>query len=104
MAVDSLLASAPLTLTRQIVEQTSQTIELVRENVDKALLPEPNAKDQSLARPGTQPAGASKESSESGQQGKPDGDGDADDTGDGDKADNAGNNTPFPGKAVNLQA
>jgi len=70
MAVDSLLASAPLTLTRQIVEQTSQTIELVRENVDKALLPEPNAKDQSLARPGTQPAGASKESSESGQQGK----------------------------------
>jgi hypothetical protein len=102
MAVDSLLASAPLTLTRQIVEQTSQTIERVQETVDKVLLEGPDAEDQKLSQPGTQPVGASKESSESGPQGKPDGDGDADDSGN--PAGSGDNETPFRGKAVNLQA
>lgn len=101
MSVDSLLAPAPLTLTRQIVEQTSQTIERVRETVDELLLEEGDPTQQSLARPGTQPVGASKESSEAGSQGKPDGDGDADDAGNGN---DAGSKTLFRGNAVNTQA
>ncbi|HEX9702343.1 MAG TPA: hypothetical protein VGA19_05785 [Rhodospirillales bacterium] len=95
MTVDSLLASAPLTLTRQIVEQTSQTIERVRETVDKVLLEGDTKDEQKVSQPGTQPVGASKESSEGGNQGHPDGDGDADD---------AGTKTPFRGIPIDTKA
>lgn len=95
MAVDNLLAASPLTLTRQIVETTNQTLDQVRENVEKVLLEGGDPEEQKVSQPGTQPVGASKESSEGGNPGQPDGDGDADD---------AGFKTPFRGNTVNTKA
>ena len=70
MATDPILAASPLTVTRQIVEQTSQTLEQVRENVKKVLLEEGDPKEQSVARPETKPVGTAQESSQDGGLGQ----------------------------------
>lgn len=64
MAVDNLLASSPLTITRQIVEQTGNRLEQVRETVDKVLLEGEDKTDQSASRPQSQPVGSAQPSAE----------------------------------------
>jgi len=98
MATDPILAASPLTVTRQIVEQTSQTLDQVRENVKKVLLEAGDPKEQSVARPETKPAGKAQESSQDGGLGQKEAKGNKD----GD--DKGGFKNPFRGIAVDTSA
>lgn len=95
MAVESLLAPSPLTLTRQIVETTSQRIEQVREYVEEILLEGKDKADQSASLPVSQPVGSAQLSSEDNDLGQG--------SSDGNEAE-GGNTTPTRGNAVNTLA
>ncbi len=95
MAADNLLAPPPLTLTRQIVETTSQRIEQVREAVEEFLLEGEDKADQSASRPESQPAGSAQPSSEDNGLGQG--------SSDGNEAE-GGNTTPTRGNAINTSA
>jgi hypothetical protein len=97
MATDPILAASPLTVTRQIVEQTSQTLEQVRENVKKVLLETGDPKEQSVTRPETKPVGTAQESSQDGGLGQKDAEGDK-------GGDQDGSKSPSLGNAVNTSA
>lgn len=97
MATDPILAASPLTLTRQIVEQTSQALAQVRENVEKALLEEGDPSEQSVARPETKPAGTAQESSQDGLGQKRAAEDDKDGT-------EGGFKSPFRGQSVDKSA
>lgn len=70
MAVDNLLGPSPLTITRQIVDQTNQQIQQVRETVEQVLLEGEDKADQSAARPQSQPVGSAEPSAEDGGLGQ----------------------------------
>ncbi|MFQ5766126.1 MAG: hypothetical protein ACE5GT_14495 [Rhodospirillales bacterium] len=70
MAVDNLLAASPLTITRQIVEQTGDRLDKVREQIDKLLLEGGDKTDQSASRPQSQPVGSAQPSAEDGGLGQ----------------------------------
>ncbi len=95
MAVDNLLAPAPLTITSQIVESTSQRIEQASEELDKITLAGEVEADQSASRPESQPVGFTQPSSEDNSLGQG--------SSDGDEAE-GGNSTPTRGNAVNTSA
>ena len=95
MAVESLLAPPPLTVTRQIVESTSQRIEQVRESVVEFLLEGEDKADQAASLPGSKPVGSAQPSSEDNGLGQ--------DSSDGNEAE-GGNTTPTHGNAVNTSA
>jgi len=97
MATDPILAASPLTVTRQIVEQTSQAVARVRENVEEALLEEGDPSEQSVARPETIPVGTAQESSQDGGLGQKSAEADKDGT-------EGGFKNPFRGTAVNESA
>jgi hypothetical protein len=97
MATDPILAASPLTVTRQIVEQTSQAVAQVRDNAEKALLEEGDPNEQSVSRPETQPVGTAQESSQDGGLGQKSAEADKD------GAEGGGKN-PSRGTAVNTSA
>ena len=95
MAVDNLLAPAPLTITSQIVESTSQRIERASEDLDKITLAGEVEADQSASRPESKPVGSAQPSSEDNGLGQG--------SSDGNEAASA-NATPTRGNAVNTSA
>ncbi len=95
MAVDNLLAAAPLTITSQIVESTSQRIAKVSEYVDEILLEGEEKADQAASLPGSKPVGSAQPSSEDNGLGQG--------SSDGNEAE-GGNTTPTRGNAVDTSA
>ncbi len=95
MAVESLLSPPPLTVTRQIVESTSQRLAQVSEFVEEILLEGEVEADQSASRPVSQPVGSAQPSSEDNGLGQG--------SSDGNEAE-GGNTTPTRGNAVNTSA
>ncbi len=95
MAVDNLLAPAPLTITSQIVESTSQRIEQASEELDKITLAGEVEADQSASRPESKPVGSAQPSSEDNGLGQG--------SSDGNEAE-GGNTTPTRCNAINTSA
>ena len=91
MAVDNVIAAAPLTITRQIVETTSQRIAQVSKNLEEVAEGEEKT-DQSAPLPGSQPVGSAQPSSEDNGFGQG--------SSDGNEAE-GGNTTPTLGNVVN---
>lgn len=94
MAVDSILASPPLTVTSQIVEQTNQQVKQVREGVEKAVTEGGESKEQAVSPPGSQPVEEAQSASRDGGQNQ----------GASDDGDDGGGTTPSPGNVVNITA
>lgn len=92
MAVDNLLAPAPLTITRQIVETTSQRLAQVSENLEEITLEGEEKADQAASLPGSKPVGSAQQSSEDNGLGQG--------SSDGNEAE-GGNTTPTLGNAIN---
>ena len=95
MAVESLLSPPPLTVSRQIVESTSQRIAQVSEYIEEILLEGEEKADQAASLPGSKPVGSAQPSSEDNGLGQ--------DSSDGNEAE-GGNTTPTRGNAVNTSA
>ena len=95
MAVDNLLAPAPLTITSQIVESTSRRIERASEELDQIRLAGEVEADQSASLPESKPVGSAQPSSEDNGLGQG--------SSDGNEAE-GGNTTPTRGNAVDTSA
>ncbi len=95
MAVESLLAAAPITITSQIVESTNQRIKQVSKEIGTITLAGEVEADQSAFLPGSKPVGSALPSSEDNGFGQG--------SSDGNEAE-GGNTTSTRGNAVNTSA